>query len=215
MPAPSTPRLLLPVPSTADPADVPHDQSNLATRLDVIAAAYGQGTAAARPAAGIQGRIYYATDTKTTSYDDGAAWQTIQPPTAARLYRDADLAVAGTLPVPMLKAAFDLGACFNATNGTYVVKFAGIYQLSAALSMSTSGGVAAGILMITKGGVEIIRGTRMSTNAVNGATFTGGGLVQLAVNDAIGVQWFSLAGSTVTKIDASPEGTFLSAARVG
>lgn len=43
------------------------------------AATYREGTAAERPAAGVKGRIYRATDTEIYSVDTGAAWHELQP----------------------------------------------------------------------------------------------------------------------------------------
>ena len=77
----TTDRLDLPVPVDEDAADVPHDLVALANRLDAIAAIYDQGTLAARPAAGIRGRLYFETDTGQVSLDNGSAWVTL--PTAA------------------------------------------------------------------------------------------------------------------------------------
>ena len=90
--APST-RLHLPAPSDTDPADVPVDILALRDALDAITAVFLQGAQGAMPAAGTPGRWYFATDTKTVYYDDGATWQT---PTAAA----GDLKVSGGSKVP-------------------------------------------------------------------------------------------------------------------
>lgn len=45
--------------------------------LDLLTALDAQGTLAARPAAGIRGRYYYATDTGILSRDTGAAWVSV------------------------------------------------------------------------------------------------------------------------------------------
>lgn len=42
-----------------------------------LAAAIGYGLASARPAAGIAGRLYYATDTSTLSRDNGSSWDSL------------------------------------------------------------------------------------------------------------------------------------------
>jgi hypothetical protein len=49
-------------------------------------ASYREGTAAARPAAGVKGRIWYATDTKVYSVDTGTEWIAVPPsiPTTAK-----------------------------------------------------------------------------------------------------------------------------------
>jgi hypothetical protein len=76
----STPRLLLPYPAPEDPADVPADVQGLAEAVDPVVAAFAQGAAAARPAPGIPGRFYFATDTHVLTYDDGAAWRNLAAP---------------------------------------------------------------------------------------------------------------------------------------
>jgi Concanavalin A-like lectin/glucanases superfamily len=70
----STSRLALPYPTPTDSVDVPRDVQALANNLDPKASIFAQGTAAARPAAGIAGRFYYATDTGVLSYDSGTDW---------------------------------------------------------------------------------------------------------------------------------------------
>lgn len=81
----TTTRLAFPYPVLADNADVPEDIKALADRLAAIGAGYSQGTAAARPAAGVDGRFYWTTDTFTLSYDSGTAWQQIWPPPAGTI----------------------------------------------------------------------------------------------------------------------------------
>src|SRR4051812_11931839 len=98
---PTTTRLALPYPALTDTADVPRDISALATALDV-AATYAEGTLVGRPAAGLRGRIYRATDTGQVFLDNGAAWVTLSQyaegtaagrpaaSTAGRVYRATD-----------------------------------------------------------------------------------------------------------------------------
>jgi hypothetical protein len=50
------------------------------------AATYLEGTAAARPAAGVKGRIYRATDTGAYSLDTGEAWLHLLPVAAGQVY---------------------------------------------------------------------------------------------------------------------------------
>lgn len=73
--AATTTRLALPYPSGTDTVDVVRDVSALATKLDPSTAIFLQGTAGARPAAGVQGRFYWATDTKVLTYDNGTTWE--------------------------------------------------------------------------------------------------------------------------------------------
>jgi hypothetical protein len=75
-----TARLGLPVPAESDPADVPLDIGKLASALDLAVAVYGQGTSAARPTAGLQGRFYFNTDNGRLDYDNGSAWVPLVPP---------------------------------------------------------------------------------------------------------------------------------------
>jgi hypothetical protein len=69
-----TPRLALPRPGLDDPADAPDAFNDLTDVLDPIGVVFAQGTLAARPAPGVSGRLYWATDAKAIFYDDGAAW---------------------------------------------------------------------------------------------------------------------------------------------
>lgn len=78
-PSGATARLALPYPVGADSVDVPRDVQALATKLDPGAAIFAQGTAATRPAPGIAGRYYYATDTANLTYDTGTAWLPVGP----------------------------------------------------------------------------------------------------------------------------------------
>lgn len=77
MPITDSPRLGLT--RWSDPTD-PFRRSQIDAdnaQLDATVAAYGQGTFNARPAAGLEGRFYYATDTATLYYDTGAAWKSL------------------------------------------------------------------------------------------------------------------------------------------
>jgi hypothetical protein len=73
MPA-STTRGTLPYPLGTDPPDTDGDIRKLAERLAAVGALYLQDTASARPAAGVDGRLFLATDTGVVSYDTGSAW---------------------------------------------------------------------------------------------------------------------------------------------
>lgn len=63
------------------------DDDNAA--LEAVVALYGHGTLTGRPAAGIRGRYYYATDTPAVYYDDGATWRT------PFVYSTGDQSIAG------------------------------------------------------------------------------------------------------------------------
>jgi hypothetical protein len=91
-----TPRLNLPYPAPGDPATVPADIQALAEALDPITATFQQGTAATRPAAGVQGRYYFATDTRVLFYDDGATWRPISMPRWGAINPDGTTWYAGS-----------------------------------------------------------------------------------------------------------------------
>lgn len=52
-------------------------KTDLGANLDTLDGLFAHGAAASRPAAGVIGRFYLATDTDVLSYDDGAAWHTL------------------------------------------------------------------------------------------------------------------------------------------
>ena len=86
-----TPRLKLPYPVDTDPADAPHDISALALALDggtgqPAVAMDLQGLLNARPAPGVPGRYYWATDQGTLYRDDGAAWRVLGPQPGSTMY---------------------------------------------------------------------------------------------------------------------------------
>jgi hypothetical protein len=80
MPGTPTTRLKLPLPAQTDPADVPTDLAKLANGLDPIAVVFTQGLASARPAAGVAGRVYVASDTGAMYWDSGTAWRMMGSP---------------------------------------------------------------------------------------------------------------------------------------
>lgn len=83
--------IVYPNPNRSDSADVPRDIGALVTAVE-RSVMYSQGTFATRPTStagtpGIQGRMYYATDTQALYYDYGTGWILImstpstEPPT--------------------------------------------------------------------------------------------------------------------------------------
>lgn len=75
---PATPRLALPYPASSATPDVPRDIHALATALD-HAAQFEQGLASAKPAFGVPGRVYWATDERAIYVDTGTAWEAATP----------------------------------------------------------------------------------------------------------------------------------------
>lgn len=76
--ADTTTRFAITEPSAArtDAADVPFYIRNVVQAVENLGVLFGQGTLANRPAAGVQGRIYAATDQTPPRvyYDSGSAW---------------------------------------------------------------------------------------------------------------------------------------------
>lgn len=66
-----------PLADRSDSADVPLYIRNVVARLEALGTIYGQGLLSARPAAGVIGRVYWATDNDTFYYDDGATWNPV------------------------------------------------------------------------------------------------------------------------------------------
>lgn len=62
-----------------EPADFPAEMKRLVDAFEDKTPMWAVGTAAARPAAGKSGRLYFATDTLVLSYDTGSQWIAIGP----------------------------------------------------------------------------------------------------------------------------------------
>lgn len=88
MPATTT-RGAFPYPLGGDPPDTDGDLKKLADAVAATAALDSQGTAAARPAAGVVGRYYYATDTGFLFRDTGTAWVQVAVLGAAQTFTTA------------------------------------------------------------------------------------------------------------------------------
>lgn len=76
----TTARGAFPYPVPGDDADVPADLQALAQQVATLTAFYGQGTLAARPAAGTAGRFYHVTSGASagmTFYDTGSTWAVV------------------------------------------------------------------------------------------------------------------------------------------
>lgn len=79
MPSPSgsTAKFAFPYMNEIDVPDVATASELLAQGIENIIATAYEGTAAARPAFGLFGRWYYATDTSALSFDAGTVWITV------------------------------------------------------------------------------------------------------------------------------------------
>jgi hypothetical protein len=78
----TTPRYALRYPVAADADNVPSDMLNLATDLDNKMGGWSTGLLSARPAFGVSGRRYRATDNGFEYLDIGTAWVTSAEPKA-------------------------------------------------------------------------------------------------------------------------------------
>lgn len=74
---PDTARLIIPYPTGDDEPDGPSQMQAIAERVDDVAPEYLQGVFSSRPAAGHEGRFFFATDTDRLYYDDGSTWNSI------------------------------------------------------------------------------------------------------------------------------------------
>lgn len=74
----TTTRLSLPYPLSTEPPNGPSQIQALANALDGAAIDLTEGTLAARPAAAIRGRWYYANDVAILYRDSGSTWRSLQ-----------------------------------------------------------------------------------------------------------------------------------------
>ena len=79
----STPRLGIAYPQGTDTAVVPRDVYAVADYIDDYVTIFGSGTIAARPAATLAGRFYYATDNGILYFSTGTAWVALNDTIAA------------------------------------------------------------------------------------------------------------------------------------
>lgn len=110
---PSTSRLSIPYPAGSDPVDVNGDLQSVAEALDDAALA-DQGLLSARPAAGLMGRLYRATDDGKVYWDTGSAWVACSAATATADLDDEAVTAAkiadGTITPAKLSAGITSAA---------------------------------------------------------------------------------------------------------
>jgi hypothetical protein len=75
---PTDPRLGIPYPANTDANDVPRDIKAVVDKIGPLMAVDLQGSLSARPAAGVRGRYYNATD-DSLFRDDGTLWVRLTP----------------------------------------------------------------------------------------------------------------------------------------
>lgn len=122
-----TTRLQIPYPLSTDAANVPADLQEIADAVEAHAAGYrGAGLFSARPAAGVPGTFWYATDVQVLYYDNGTAWEAshFQPGdlkfTARATLDTGFLACDGSAVSRSTYAALfaAIGTAYGAGNGT-------------------------------------------------------------------------------------------------
>jgi len=113
-----------PNPTRTDTADVPRDIGSIVTQLEALGMQYGQGTHAARPAAGVQGRIYYETDTQLHYYDNASAWIVVGGPPGPLSVTNAMLA-ANSVDSSKIADGSIVDADISASAAIQILKLAG------------------------------------------------------------------------------------------
>jgi len=110
--------------------------------LSTLAQAIGSGVAASRPAAGIAGRLYFATDTGKIFWDNAAAWVDVTPPSggggaAAALVLLEEHSASNS-------AELDFTAWYSSTYDLYQIEIVNLIPVTTntnvLLQFSTNGG---------------------------------------------------------------------------
>lgn len=205
----TTPRYALRYPVAADPNNVPSDMLNLATDLDNKMSTFISGAFSSRPAFGVSGRFYFATDTKEVSYDTGSAWRSLTGlPTIPVLRWFLSSTPASTTTPAVIawnNTTFNRNGMPTATT-KFIAPIAAYYRLRAQVRWNIGGaGVGATQVQIRKGpnsdtaGTIIAMAQRSSNWTIsydNDITSPIEVLVQLAAGDDCAV-WHSATPSSV------------------
>jgi len=212
-----TARFSLPFPSPPDPADGPGQIQALATAVDTDLLGYaGTGTLAARPAAAIAGRQYFATDTGQAFWDTGAAWTAIgAPPTAnARIGRTSTpyALPSGLVPIFFNGTLHDSGGMVDLANFRIVAPHAGPYLIAAQAGVTTGGAGGEDVyIAIQINGVTKSQGNRGLVRPQTGYVITD--VLNLAANDGVQAAAFiATTGQPTLAADAAGLVSYLSVA---
>jgi hypothetical protein len=121
-----------------DAADVPLYVRNIVAALEARGTVYGQGLLSARPVStggspGVQGRVYYATDTSALYYDFGTGWTQIGSIAFSGYGTLASRPTASTQPEGWFYYATDTKVLYQNEAGTWT-------QVSASAQYTTSVG---------------------------------------------------------------------------
>lgn len=212
----NTTRLGLPYPVLAGSANVPADLQALANAID-IAAVYSQGTFAARPAAvGINGRIYWATDTGHLYLSTGTAWIDLGPNaigpdsiTAAMIAADA-IGTSELANDSVDTLAIQVGAVTNARLGALAVDSSKV-----AASLKPSGGAATSAEALRALGTTA--GTALAGNDPSVGRARHYGAESEAGEGAAGASnvWTDIVGNCLTTIGEAGDYVITFGARTG
>jgi hypothetical protein len=180
-----TSRQALPYPEPTDPADGPGAFQALAEAADQSSFTL-QGSLASRPAAGKQGRFYWATDVTTFYLDTGSTWVTINP--AGVVDGPAGTPSLRTLGTGTLQAA---SGADSRLSDQRVPTDGSVTAAKVANSLKPSAGAG--------GGTESLRalgtGPGYAASGSHAAQHQFGGADQLAIN------WAQMVGTPITWID--------------
>lgn len=150
---PTSPRFGAPrFDNAVDAADFAGGVNRVVDNFDLNAARDAQGTLAARPAAGIRGRYYFATDNGFLYRDTGTAWVNLTDlvgwektgvgtaglaDQAFGYYRETDYSAGVGERVKFNTLIYNNGATF-ATTGTFTCTRAGSYEFNATVAFPSS-----------------------------------------------------------------------------
>lgn len=96
-----------------------------------------EGTTGNRPTAGSAGRLFFATDTATTYYDNGTGWDNVTPMPAAFTGDTGAGGTPGVVPSPPAGSA--AAGKFLKADGTWEVPPSGLNVATVALTPSAAG----------------------------------------------------------------------------
>lgn len=209
----TTPRYALPYPVAADANNVPADLLALATALDNKMATFISGLLSARPAFGVSGRFYYATDTKDVSYDTGSAWRSLTGlpviPLARYYYTTGTLvAVTAMTVIPWNQTTFNRNgfAAIATPTAKLILPVTGYYRVRAQVRVNGGGGGNGAVAMqLRKGPNSDTAGT---TIAVSQRSFNITGTFDNDITSEVEARLQATAGDDcAVHVAASPNST--------
>jgi hypothetical protein len=215
----TTARLGLEYPLTSDPTNIPGDMQTLATQLATgISPSFAgsvvflAGTASAIPAAGIAGRIYYASDTGTLNWDNGSV---LTSRSTATLGVDWELPPS---PITATLAEHDVaaGASYTLIGAEELtIGEAGTYFVSPSInvvSLSTTYNGSGNIGLLHNGTVIYSWSIRLTESGAGNDNITVGTPVPVpcAASDTLQLEYTSNTGSATIRFAYNAPNTYSS-----